>query len=79
MHNWKNKSLDLLVQGINEVRALNFSNSGEYKVGGEMFTKIPNLHFLVLDGCDMSRNLKNISKELWLLQWRYVPSNTPFY
>jgi hypothetical protein len=55
------------------VRALNLANSDKRKVESKHFARMPNLHFLVLDGCDLSGNLECISKELRWLQWRDMP------
>ena len=39
----------------------------------EKFPKMRNLHYLVLDGCNVSGNLGGISKELRYIQWKYMP------
>jgi hypothetical protein len=57
------------------VRALNLTKSQERQFGAKNFTKMPNLHFLVLDGCNVGGNFGNIFKELRWLSWRYMPLN----
>lgn len=63
----------LMVQGSNNVRALNLVNSGKTKFESENFAKMTNLHFLIVDGCNVSGDFGNISKELRFLQWRNMP------
>ena len=63
-----------MIQGsLKNVRALNLSNTQRYAFESENFGKMPNLHFLILDGCNMNGNLGSISKELRWLRWRYMP------
>ncbi|KAG0615516.1 hypothetical protein M758_5G047700 [Ceratodon purpureus] len=60
-------------QKSNKVRSLNLANIQKQKYNAENFAKMPNLHFLILDGCDISGNFGVISKELRWLQWKYMP------
>ena len=62
-----------MVQGLKKVRALNLANNRKIEFESKNLTKMTNLHFLVLDGCNVSGDLKIISKELRWLQWRYMP------
>ena len=55
------------------MRALNLVHSRKYKFEAENFTKIPSLHFLVLDGCYVNGNLDSKWEELRWLRWRYMP------
>ncbi|KAG0601411.1 hypothetical protein M758_11G108300 [Ceratodon purpureus] len=59
--------------GYNKVRALNLAKSRKRKYECESFAKMTNLHYLILDGCDVSGNFDNVSKELRWLQWRNMP------
>ena len=53
---------------------MNFTNCGEdSNFDFEKFPKMKNLHYLILDGCNVSGNLGSISKELRYIQWRYMP------
>ena len=63
----------VVVQNANKVRAMNLANSGSYSLDIENFVKMPNLHFLILDGCEVHGNIGSISKELRYLQWRHMP------
>lgn len=63
----------LLIQKSNKVRSLNLTNFQKQKYNAENFAKMPNLHFLILDGCNISGNFGVISKELRWLQWKYMP------
>ncbi|KAG0557221.1 hypothetical protein KC19_11G111500 [Ceratodon purpureus] len=60
-------------QGPKKVRALNFANGGEHELGFEYFTKLTNLHFLILDGCFLTGDPTIISKKLRCLRWRHMP------
>lgn len=59
---------------MSKVRALNIAKNWNCKYGVEKFAKMPNLHFLVLDGCNVSGNLKNIANKLQGLRWRNMLS-----
>ena len=63
----------LVMQNPNEVRFVNLSNIGWQDIDLENFATMPNLHFLVLDGCRVHGNLGSISKELRYLQWKHLP------
>lgn len=63
-----------MVQVINKVRALNLTKSKKRKFEAKNFTKMTNLHYLILDDCNVSGNFGNISRELRLLRWRRMPS-----
>lgn len=56
------------------MRAINFANGQKRSFGAENFAEMQNLHFLIMNGCEVSGDLKSISKELRCLQWRYMPS-----
>ena len=56
-----------------KARFMNLSNIGRQSIDLEDFGTIPNLHFLVLDGCRVHGNLGSISKELRYLQWKHLP------
>ena len=62
-----------ILQGLNKVRALNLANSGRREYESKSLAKMSNLHFLVLDGCNVSGDLESISEELRWLRWRYMP------
>ena len=51
-----------MAQGTKKVRALNLTKSQERQFGAKNFAKMPNLHFLVLNGCDVGGNFGNIFK-----------------
>ncbi|KAG0575947.1 hypothetical protein KC19_5G042700 [Ceratodon purpureus] len=81
-HLWKGNATRVMVQDknhtSNKVRAINLVNSQEHKFAFEDFAKMENLHFLILDGCNVSGNLEGISKELRCLRWRHMPlTNAP--
>lgn len=61
------------MQGLNKVRALNLAKSQEKEFEAEDIAKMVNLHFLTLDGCNISGDLGHISKELRWIRWRYMP------
>ena len=63
----------VIIQGYNKVRALNLAKSRNRKYECERFAKMTNLHYLILDGCDVSGNFDKVSKELRWLQWRNMP------
>ncbi|KAG0563674.1 hypothetical protein KC19_8G050100 [Ceratodon purpureus] len=65
--------VEVINQGPIKVRALNLGNGGEHEVEFEYFTKMTNLHFLVLDGCFINGDLTIISKKLRSLRWRHMP------
>ncbi|KAG0615586.1 hypothetical protein M758_5G053300 [Ceratodon purpureus] len=76
-HLWKGGATKVLAKdknhSSNKVRALNLAKSGGHKFAFEDFASMENLHFLNLDGCNVSGNLEGISKELRFLQWREMP------
>ncbi|KAG0576085.1 hypothetical protein KC19_5G054400 [Ceratodon purpureus] len=76
-HLWKGGAKRVLAKdknhSSNKVRALNLAKSGEHKFAFEDFAIMDNLHFVILDGCNVSGNLEGISKELRFLQWREMP------
>ncbi|KAG0576081.1 hypothetical protein KC19_5G054000 [Ceratodon purpureus] len=81
-HLWKGGATRVLAKdknhSSNNVRALNLAKSGEHKFAIEDLASMDNLHFLILDGCNVSGNLEGISKELRYLQWRKMPlTNMP--
>ena len=60
------------------MRALNLTDCGQdSNFDFEMFPKMRNLHYLILDGCNASGNLGCISKELRYIQWRHMPLPSP--
>ncbi|KAG0607731.1 hypothetical protein M758_8G050400 [Ceratodon purpureus] len=65
--------VEVINQGPMKVRALNLANGGEHELEFEYFTKMTNLHFLVLDGCFINGDLTIISKKLRSLRWRHMP------
>ncbi|KAG0607697.1 hypothetical protein M758_8G048300 [Ceratodon purpureus] len=75
-HIWVERAtcmVEAINQGPRRVRALNVANGGEHEVEFEYFLKMTNLHFLVLDGCFLTGDLKIICKKLKYLQWRHMP------
>ncbi|KAG0504123.1 hypothetical protein KC19_N018900 [Ceratodon purpureus] len=81
-HLWKGNATRVMVQDknhiSNKVRAINLANIPEHEFAFEDFAKMENLHFLTLDGCNVSGNLAGISKELRCLRWRHMPlTNAP--
>ena len=62
-----------MIQGQNKVRVLNLANSRMRKFKYDDLEKMTNLHYLILDGCDVSGNICCISRELRWLQWRNMP------
>ncbi|KAG0564194.1 hypothetical protein KC19_8G091000, partial [Ceratodon purpureus] len=74
-HIWVDKAT-CMVEAINQeptkVRALNVANGGEHELESVYFTKMINLHFLILDGCFIDGDLTTISKKLRYLQWRQM-------
>ncbi|KAG0615433.1 hypothetical protein M758_5G040900 [Ceratodon purpureus] len=73
-HLWKGNATRI----SNKVRAINLANIKEHEFAFEDFSKMENLHFLTLDGCNVSGNLEAISKELRCLRWRHMPlTNAP--
>ncbi|KAG0607740.1 hypothetical protein M758_8G051100 [Ceratodon purpureus] len=65
--------VEVINQGPMKVRAVNLANGGEPELKFEYFTKMTNLHFLVLDGCFLDGGHTIISKKLRCLQWRHMP------
>jgi len=61
------------MQGANNVRALSLANSRKDRFDAMNFAKMTNLHFLILDGCDVIGDLGSMLNELRWLQWRYMP------
>lgn len=57
-----------MTKGRSNVRALNLANSQKCKFEVENFTMMQNLHFLIMDGCDVSGDSQNISNELRYLR-----------
>jgi hypothetical protein len=55
------------------VRSLNLANSQKHKFETKNFAKMRNLHFLILDGCDVSGDFESIWEELRWLRWRHMP------
>ncbi|KAG0615448.1 hypothetical protein M758_5G041800 [Ceratodon purpureus] len=81
-HLWKGNATRVMAQDnnhtSNKVRAINLVNTQEHEFAFEDFAKMGNLHFLILDGCNVSGNLEGISKELRCLRWRHMPlTNAP--
>ncbi|KAG0575915.1 hypothetical protein KC19_5G039800 [Ceratodon purpureus] len=81
-HLWKGNASRVMAHDenltVNKVRALNLANIGEHEFAFENFAKMVNLHFLILDGCNVSGNLEGVSKELRCLRWRHMPlTNVP--
>ncbi|KAG0615472.1 hypothetical protein M758_5G044100 [Ceratodon purpureus] len=81
-HLWKGNATRVMAQdnnyALNKVRALNLANISEHEFAFEDFAKMENLHFLTLDGCNVSGNLDGVSKELRCLRWRHMPlTNAP--
>ncbi|KAG0586241.1 hypothetical protein KC19_2G074800 [Ceratodon purpureus] len=75
-HLWGDKATKALEDGYkghNKVRVLNLANSRMRKFKYDDFEKITNLHYLILDGCDVSGNVGCVSKELRWLQWKNMP------
>ncbi|KAG0563881.1 hypothetical protein KC19_8G066900 [Ceratodon purpureus] len=76
-HLWENKVAKVVeenCEGFNKVRAMNLAKSHKRKYECESFAKMTNLHYLILDGCDVNGNFDKVSKELRWLQWRNMPS-----
>ena len=65
-------SIIFWMQNSNQVRAMSLANTERHTFDVKNFVKMPNLHFLILDGCDVHGNLENISQELRYLQWRHM-------
>ncbi|KAG0607563.1 hypothetical protein M758_8G038700 [Ceratodon purpureus] len=75
-HLWGDKATKALEDGYkgqNKVRVLNLANSRTRKFKYDDFEKLTNLHYLILDGCDVSGNIGCVSRELRWLQWRNMP------
>ncbi|KAG0563685.1 hypothetical protein KC19_8G051300 [Ceratodon purpureus] len=75
-HLWENKAAKVIeenYEGYNKVRALNLAKSRRRKYECASFANMTNLHYLILDGCDVSGNFDNVSRELRWLQWRNMP------
>jgi hypothetical protein len=66
-------SLD--VQSSNEVVAISLSGGGSPSTvwKAEVFAKMKELRYLLLDGCKVKGDFSGWSKELRWLQWRYFP------
>ena len=60
-----------MVQNSSNLRSMNLARQS---FNAKAFTKMPNLHYLILDGCSISGNFDNIFKELRFLQWRHIPN-----
>ncbi|KAG0608200.1 hypothetical protein M758_8G086800 [Ceratodon purpureus] len=75
-HIWVERASSI-VEAINpepmKVRALNVANGGEHELEALYFSKMSNLHFLILDGCFINGDLSIISKKLRCLRWRDMP------
>ncbi|KAG0608202.1 hypothetical protein M758_8G087000 [Ceratodon purpureus] len=75
-HIWVDQAT-CMVEAINQepmkVRALNVGNGGEHELESLYFTKMSNLHFLILDGCYINGDVTTISKKLRYLRWRQMP------
>ncbi|KAG0564197.1 hypothetical protein KC19_8G091300 [Ceratodon purpureus] len=75
-HIWVERATSI-VEAINQepikVRALNVANGGENELESLYFTKMSNLHFLILDGCFINGDLSIMSKKLRCLRWRNMP------
>ncbi|KAG0575963.1 hypothetical protein KC19_5G044200 [Ceratodon purpureus] len=81
-HLWKGNATRIMAQDnnhtSNKVRAVNLTNTQDHKFAFDDFAKMGNLHFLILDGCNVSGNLEGVSKELRCLRWRHMPlTNAP--
>ncbi|KAG0564627.1 hypothetical protein KC19_8G126400 [Ceratodon purpureus] len=75
-HLWGDKAIKALEDGYksqNKVRVLNLANSRMRKFKYDDFGKMTNLHYLILDGCDVSGNIGCVSREIRWLQWRNMP------
>ncbi|KAG0563627.1 hypothetical protein KC19_8G046500 [Ceratodon purpureus] len=75
-HLWENRAAKVVegnYEGHNIIRALNLAKSRRQKYECERFGKMTNLHYLILDGCDVNGNFDIISKELRWLRWRNMP------
>ncbi|KAG0608634.1 hypothetical protein M758_8G121100 [Ceratodon purpureus] len=68
------KALEDDYKDQNKVRVLNLSSSRTCKFKYDDFQKMINLHYLILDGCDVSGNVGCVLRELRWLQWRNMPS-----
>ncbi|KAG0564220.1 hypothetical protein KC19_8G093100 [Ceratodon purpureus] len=79
-HIWVERATSI-VEAINQrpmkVRALNLANGGQHEVESLYFTKMSNLHFLILDGCFVNGDHTIISKKLRCLRWRDMPMIQP--
>lgn len=64
----------LHVQGSDEVLALSVigENSGT-ACKSELYARMRELRYLLLDGCPVNGDFSNWSEELRWLQWRYYP------
>ncbi|KAG0607725.1 hypothetical protein M758_8G049800 [Ceratodon purpureus] len=75
-HLWENRAAKVVEENYEEykkVRALNLAKSRRRKYECESFGKMTNLHYLILDGCDVNGNFETFSKELRWLRWRNMP------
>ncbi|KAG0607530.1 hypothetical protein M758_8G035600 [Ceratodon purpureus] len=75
-HLWGDKAAKALedgYEGQKKVRVLNLANSHMRKFNYDDFKKMTNLHYLILDGCDVSGNIGCVSRELRCLQWKNMP------
>ena len=63
----------VMMQVLKKLRALNLSKNSKHTFEAKNFAKMPNLHFLILDGCSVEGDFENISKELRCLQWKNMP------
>ncbi|KAG0564195.1 hypothetical protein KC19_8G091100 [Ceratodon purpureus] len=75
-HIWVDRAT-CMVEAINQepmkVRALNVGSGGEHELESLYFTKMRNLHFVILDGCFINGDFRTISKKLRYLRWREMP------
>ena len=62
----------LFVQGTKHIRSLTLAGS-KRKFCAEEFEKMERLHYLVVDGCEVSGDFKRFPKRLRYLQWRAMP------
>lgn len=61
------------VQGTKHIRGLTLAGSKKRKFSAKDFEKMEGLHYLVLDGCQVTGNFKRFPKRLRYLQWRAMP------
>ena len=63
----------IVLQKSNKVRAMSLVNGGRHSFDVKNFEEMRNLHYLILDECDVDGNLGSIAKELRYLRWRHMP------